>query len=68
MNTAKKAHLTFIQLAKEKGYLCRVVGDYMFTQSNNPHSPYIKLIGAKHNVIQISENGNHYETPIKEIK
>jgi hypothetical protein len=57
----KQSWKTFKELAFSKGYREKVVGDFAFTKTRRPDSPYIKLISAKNGKIQVSENGERYE-------
>ena len=56
----KTAWIKFKSIAESKGYKEKVVGDFSFTKSRNPNSPYIKLLSVKNGTLEISENGKRY--------
>jgi hypothetical protein len=58
-NDGTKAEIIFMNYARSKGYKDKVVGDYAYTKNRQkwPHSPTIKLLGAKNNKLQIYEDG-----------
>lgn len=55
--TAKLAWLFFRERAFRLGYREKVAGDDAFTKHRTPHSPMIKLLGAKYGSIQVYESG-----------
>jgi len=66
---AKEAHELFKKHAFKRGYTFPIVGDFAFAKNRDPHSPYIKLWGAKDGKLQVFETDvGRYEINIGQQK